>query len=94
MRLVGQGIEDTAEQRGCTTQVQSEFVFPLRKFRFSILKKLCASLPLSDLTSGTSAIPDMTAGIPITSPENFELPPKYSAYLLPEETMMKNVVYT
>jgi hypothetical protein len=34
----------------------------------------------------------MTVGIPMMSPENVELPPRYSAYLLPEETMMKNVV--
>jgi hypothetical protein len=49
-------------------------------------------LPPSRLTSGTSVIPETTVGIPMTSPENVELPPRYSAYLLPEETMMKNVV--
>jgi hypothetical protein len=49
-------------------------------------------LPPSCLTSGTSIIPEMTVGIPITSPENVALPPRYSAYLLPEETMIKNVV--
>jgi hypothetical protein len=95
LRLVGQGIEDAAEQRGCTTQVQREFVFPLRcaNLDFPIQKENSVSpLPPSDLTSGTSTIPDMTVGMPITSPENVELPPKYSAYLLPEETMMKNVV--
>jgi hypothetical protein len=54
--------------------------------------KKVGCLPPSRLTSGTSVIPEMTVGIPMTSPENVELPPRYSAYLLPEETMMKNVV--
>jgi hypothetical protein len=49
-------------------------------------------LPPSRLTSGTSVIPEMTVGMPMTSPENVALPPRCSAYLLPEETMMKNVV--
>ena len=38
-------------------------------------------------------MPEMTVGMPITSPENVELPPRYSAYLLPEETTTKNVVF-
>jgi len=50
-------------------------------------------LPPSCLTSGISIIPEMTVGIPMTSPENVVLPPRCSAYLLPEETMTKNVVY-
>jgi hypothetical protein len=37
-------------------------------------------------------MPEKTIGMPMTSPENAALPPKCSAYLLPEETMTKNVV--
>jgi len=31
-------------------------------------------------------------GMPMTSPENVALPPRCSAYSLPEDTMMKNVI--
>ena len=46
-------------------------------------------LPLSDLVIGISAIPLNKVGIPITIPEKVALPPRYSAYLLEEEIMMK-----
>ena len=37
-----------------------------------------------------SAIPLNKVGIPITIPEKVAFPPRYSAYLLEEEIMMKN----
>lgn len=46
--------------------------------------------PLSSLVMGMSARPPNTVGMPITRPAKVGLPPKYSAYLLDDETMMKN----
>jgi len=49
--------------------------------------------PLSNLVIGMSARPPKTVGMPITRPENVGLPPKYSAYLADEDTMMKNETF-
>lgn len=46
-------------------------------------------LPLSYLVIGMSAMPLNKVGIPIMIPEKVALPPRYSAYLLEEEIMMK-----
>ena len=76
--------------------MQREFVRSLLFFLNLLLQReshtVTMSLPPSRLTSGTRVMPEMTLGMPMTSPEKVALPPKSSAYLLPEETMIKNVV--
>jgi len=51
------------------------------------------NIPLSYLVKGIKASPANTVGIPMTMPEKVAFPPKYSAYLLDEETTIKNDNY-
>ena len=43
--------------------------------------------------TGINAIPEKTVGMPITRPEKVAVPPRYSAYLLDDDTMMKKEIY-
>ncbi len=50
-------------------------------------------LPPSYRNRGIKVTADTTVGIPITTPEKVESPPRCCAYSLDEETMMKNETY-
>ena len=45
--------------------------------------------PLSNLSMGKIIKPENKVGIPITTPENTEVPPRCRAYSLEEDTMIK-----
>jgi hypothetical protein len=86
--LVGERVQDAPDQRGCAAEMR-EFLRPFcrslykrkwaRQTRTQISVENC--LPPSRLTSGTSVTPEMTVGMPMSSPENVALPPRYPAYL-------------
>ena len=44
--------------------------------------------------SGINVTPETAVGIPITRPENVADPPKWAAYALEDDTMMKKEIYS
>jgi hypothetical protein len=46
-------------------------------------------LPLSNLINGSRERPANTVGMPMTTPENVEVPSRYRAYSFEDDTMMK-----
>jgi hypothetical protein len=51
------------------------------------------NVPPSSFNIGSNASPENTVGMPITTPENVEFPPRCIAYSLDDETMMKKEIY-
>lgn len=51
------------------------------------------NLPLSYFNIGNIAKPANTVGMPITTPENAEVPPRCWAYSFDDDIMIKNDIY-
>ena len=58
------------------------------------MRALKLNAPSSILIKGIRHMPEMSIGIPMTTPENVAVPPKCSAYKLEDETMIKNESWT
>ena len=58
-----------------------------------MLKDWRRDLPLSSFIRGSKERPEKTVGIPMTTPENVDVPPRCWAYSLEDDTMIKKDIY-